>query len=529
MWTLDLGKVYALDRVEIYNRNNCCPERLTNYSVSVFGSGGTGSQPVFSQTYNLGPIPPAFQTIHLNGLAAQFVQIRLLPPLDSSPFLSLAEVWAIGGSLATNTFNLANPVAQAPIFWRGPVMAAGQARATGANSYSVLYSLADDKNANGLIDFGDDFVAAEYVLDGTNASLLTLFRQPIAALVPAQSYGLASVNFLNSSNEVFFTGEPDGKVFAWTATGATSPLQRQLFSADHEGKAWHALAGVKTLEPGEGLIGLRVDPTNQSRCDVILWSPQPQLPQTASVPQTAPSAAVLPTTNTLGNLAAITVRLWDAEGNASTPFLQYQLPGSTNWQDATNIVSLDGAGYSTSTRVAASPAGMNHPVLWNALANLGAGVNTNILLRARARDITLLGDWSAGTPFTVQTTANPDADGDGLPDWWESQYFGSTSANPNDDPDGDGFKNWQEYIADTNPTNNLSYLHISGVTFLPGGVKIDWLGGIQATQFLQRSGNLSLTNWQDILTNLPPTPVSGSYTDTIGSDAMRFYRMKAVR
>jgi len=39
-----------------------------------------------------------------------------------------------------------------------------------------------------------------------------------------------------------------------------------------------------------------------------------------------------------------------------------------------------------------------------------------------------------------------DSDGDGLPDWWERDYFGDTgAAEPNEDPDGDGLANWQEY------------------------------------------------------------------------------------
>jgi hypothetical protein len=46
-----------------------------------------------------------------------------------------------------------------------------------------------------------------------------------------------------------------------------------------------------------------------------------------------------------------------------------------------------------------------------------------------------------------------DADGDGIPDWWEQQYFGSiTNCAPGADPDGDGMPNLFEYLADTNPT-----------------------------------------------------------------------------
>lgn len=246
--------------------------------------------------------------------------------------------------------------------------------------------------------------------------------------------------------------------------------------------------------------------------------------------QTAPVAAVLPATNSLGNYGLLTIRLWDAEGNASTPFLQYQISGSTNWQDAT-LAYLDGASYAPTARVAAPPGGTNHAVVWNALTDLGPGVNTNILLRARARDITLLGDWSTGTPFNIQTTANPDSDGDGMPDWWETQYFGSTAANPNDDPDGDGFKNWQEYIADTNPTNNDSHLSLS-VSLLSGRVKLDWLAGSNSWKYLQRAIAVTQTNaaWLNIWTSPPPpSPDSGSYTDLFGTNAMQFYRIKVTR
>ena len=45
-----------------------------------------------------------------------------------------------------------------------------------------------------------------------------------------------------------------------------------------------------------------------------------------------------------------------------------------------------------------------------------------------------------------------DADGDGLPDAWEQQYFGNTTYNGNDDPDGDGYTNLEEYQNGTNPT-----------------------------------------------------------------------------
>jgi len=47
-----------------------------------------------------------------------------------------------------------------------------------------------------------------------------------------------------------------------------------------------------------------------------------------------------------------------------------------------------------------------------------------------------------------------DEDGDGLPDWWEVQYFGSSTNSGSGDPDGDGLANSNEYAAGSSPTDS---------------------------------------------------------------------------
>jgi hypothetical protein len=389
--------------------------------------------------------------------------------------------------------------------------------------FSILnfYACAADKNGNGVLDCGDDFAVAEYLVNGTNVTATNVLRQVLAGSTVAQSYSLALINYLNRSNEVFFTGEPDGQVFAWTVTNSTGPLQRQLFSAQHTGKAWHALAGVKTLDPGEGLLGLRVDPANPSTCDVIFWPPQPQLWAPANVRQTAPVAVLQPAANALSCLAQVPIRLSDAEGNASLPFLQYSNANARAWSNAT-VVQVDGTNYSRSLCVAALPSGSDHVLVWDALGDLGP-VRTNVFLRVRAKDITLLGDWSVPTPYAVDTI---DSDGDGLPDAWEMRHFGNLLQGPNDDLDHDGFTNIQEYLAGTDPTDPNSYLRITGLRPVLGGMKIDWLGGTNGIQYLQRADTLNSNTWADIFTNPAPTPFSGSYTDMLGTNAMQFYRVR---
>ncbi len=63
-------------------------------------------------------------------------------------------------------------------------------------------------------------------------------------------------------------------------------------------------------------------------------------------------------------------------------------------------------------------------------------------------------DLSVSAPFA-------DADGDGMPDWWETLY-GFDPLDPNDalgDADGDGSSNGAEYVAGTNPLNPNERLH----------------------------------------------------------------------
>jgi hypothetical protein len=135
--------------------------------------------------------------------------------------------------------------------------------------------------------------------------------------------------------------------------------------------AWQAMYGVQMPALGKGLAGLMVDPTNQNVGNVIFWLPQVVLPTPQpSLVETAPFAAVIPSANALGSNAVVSIRLWDNEGNASTPFLQYQIPGASTWQNAT-LTTLDGAAYNLATRVGALPTGNNHTLGWNALADVG--------------------------------------------------------------------------------------------------------------------------------------------------------------
>nr|WP_246459985.1 LamG-like jellyroll fold domain-containing protein [Puniceicoccus vermicola] len=66
---------------------------------------------------------------------------------------------------------------------------------------------------------------------------------------------------------------------------------------------------------------------------------------------------------------------------------------------------------------------------------------------ANIGQLKLLFSWNL-LPLTAE-----DADGDGLPDYWENYWFGDLRYSPDDDPDRDGMNNLLEYENSCNPSN----------------------------------------------------------------------------
>ena len=59
--------------------------------------------------------------------------------------------------------------------------------------------------------------------------------------------------------------------------------------------------------------------------------------------------------------------------------------------------------------------------------------------------------WAIGVGDELRLTSPADADGNGLADAWEMQYFGHTGVDPLGDPDGDGLTNNQEWELGNDP------------------------------------------------------------------------------
>ncbi len=135
-------------------------------------------------------------------------------------------------------------------------------------------------------------------------------------------------------------------------------------------------------------------------------------------------------------------------------------------------------------------------------------------------------------PYSVlvlsrQAHPDLDADGDGLRNGWEQQYFSNpVVAVATDDNDGDGMNNLQEQAADTNPASSASVLRFISLAATNGTLALRWTGGQNARQVLQQSVAMG-SSWTNIFTNPPPTATTNTLVLSKAA-AARFYRIQIL-
>jgi len=152
---------------------------------------------------------------------------------------------------------------------------------------------------------------------------------------------------------------------------------------------------------------------------------------------------------------------------------------------------------------------------------------------------------------TLVVDPNGDADGDGLPNWWEQAHgldpLSSAGDNgPDGDPDGDGYSNYQEYLAGSDPQNPLSTplqvvappFQITSIVQSGNNIVLTWNTAGGLTNQVQVTGGGSGGGYAtNGFTNLgPQMPIGGSgivttnYTDVGGATnkPARYYRVRLV-
>ena len=143
-----------------------------------------------------------------------------------------------------------------------------------------------------------------------------------------------------------------------------------------------------------------------------------------------------------------------------------------------------GVGYSGGTQIDTNGLWLGNPVVSNGVTYVNLNNATNEVYAILTKTNLLDASWTIEqviwptngttiptvTPFAVQNSGRQilffraedwtgvDSDGDGVPDWWAWQYFGSVSNNPTASPTGDGLNNYQKFMAGLDPTvaNNFN-------------------------------------------------------------------------
>lgn len=138
-------------------------------------------------------------------------------------------------------------------------------------------------------------------------------------------------------------------------------------------------------------------------------------------------------------------------------------------------------------------------------------------------------DVVAGLSGKVQTggrlnlTRIVDTTSNGLPDWWETLYFGGTT-NPAADSDHDGESNLAEFLAGTNPTNALSCLELVSISTPVAGVSLSW-ASVTGKLYSVQSGASPTGAWNIIATNLPATPPVNTFNGNASATNEAFFRI----
>ena len=135
--------------------------------------------------------------------------------------------------------------------------------------------------------------------------------------------------------------------------------------------------------------------------------------------------------------------------------------------------------------------------------------------------------WTGGV-FTIYRP-NGDDDNDGIPNWWELQFFdGYTNCIALKDDDFDGMNNLAEYVCGTVPTNALSRLEISGIARYPAGGFLVSFGTESGRLYsLETTTNLGGGQWSNMASRLDGQGAPLMIRD--GSDrALQFYRIRVT-
>jgi hypothetical protein len=144
-WQVDLSSSQSVQSVEVWNRTDCCSDRLTNFKVLLLDN----NQTVIASTTVAGQAG-APTTVQLGGMA-RYVKVQLV----GTNYLSLAEVKVWGASSGISNLALNNPTTQSSDpGWGGPASKAVDGNTNGNYASSSVTHTNFDAQAWWQVDLG---------------------------------------------------------------------------------------------------------------------------------------------------------------------------------------------------------------------------------------------------------------------------------------------------------------------------------------------------------------------------------------
>jgi len=138
-------------------------------------------------------------------------------------------------------------------------------------------------------------------------------------------------------------------------------------------------------------------------------------------------------------------------------------------------------------------------------------------------------NWIAAAPTPGSAGGdNPDRDGDGMPNDWETS-FSFDPDDPSDaggDADSDGLTNRLEYLAGTDPRSAQSTLSLAATLQVGGSVLLEFSAQNNRPYTVLRRDSLDAGSWQRLIDVAPAPGVRVvQQTDSAGGGEQRYYRV----
>jgi len=190
------------------------------------------------------------------------------------------------------------------------------------------------------------------------------------------------------------------------------------------------------------------------------------------------------------------------------PGLIYQVAAHTAgvWDVALELRAPDGQTLWSQTNSAFSGPPVKASITWT---NPGAAGPCYVGVRGYL-------DFTTGSYQLVVSPLNfVDADGDGLPDAWEVQHFGTLTNGASGDNDSDGVSNLNEFYGLTQPTNGTSRFAITSITQVGGTAVVAWAAAPWAHYRVDGGTNLAGAQWYALTNRLRAQSTAGTETHQV--------------